>query len=1103
MSRIVQYLFKIQPGEGRRVILFSLLGAMLTGGLAVGMSAVDALFLSEAGPQLLPVIYLLTPVVMLLYIPVFSFVLARVGIDRVFDMTLALLAAGGLALYYVFASETIPITLPVLIAAKLYANLWLYALYTLYWNFTDSYFDILDAKRLFSFFSAGSAFGAMLGGTLVAVLISYVDVNVLFLVWTAIAVLTAPLLVYTRSQSQKMDLDDTVDDVAPGFFEQMRQLARTIRTSRFVLMLGLVMFGTLVITLLCEYQYMSIFSAWASERGQEAAAASENGLSAESYAARELASLFGRLGALANGLNLLINLFLFNRLIAWLGVRNMALIQPVTYVGTFTLLLLAYDFPAAIAGFFAYQSIMYAIDQNNQNFLFNALPTEGKKQMRTFIECICEPMAVALAGGFLILYGKDVGATQILEFLTRYLNEEQASRVMDTLGLGQMSATGISTIGLAGAVVVLLLTLILRGDYVRAMVINLKKGWLDFSRPVGEVLGQRVASDRMFLLEEAHVSEGETALAAMRILKDFDASAALRALLSFWQRATDEERQHAQPLLEELLRNEDVDQVRMVMEWLENEQIQPDPALIEELGSRSLMQAENLLPLLESPSPTLRGAASVALWSSWNIDHGLDSFNAIRALLRGSEAERCMAVRALGRTGRERYAHSLVSFLNDPSPRVRHEALRAIYTLVNRDSMRLTTRILDVVRNESGAMRVLAMDVLERIGDSSSILPLLGAARSFSPYERRKAGEVIEHVGLQSIPSLVSALQDARYPYKARSIAARALARLSFAQFEALEAGLVDAELRRAYGYVVKQAALRDVSQRSHGLNVLLRFYQDMQDVAVEFVLEVMTVSGRLPSYELLSASLRSPNPKERANAVETIEQGCPPEVFRALLPLIAGRDAADRLRAARARFALKPPALDALIKDALQSAAPLECAAALQSMVESDRNARHATSLLREKLLEAEDPHMRRWLLQMLDRQAGLARWTDMEKLHALSHTAFFATFGVDELAMIMEDMAEQTFEPGQTIYETGASASDLYLIMDGEVTVEAQGAAVSMVTGDLFGENAVWSPDRREDRARAASRCVLLVIPREAALDAARNQPRIAMGLLAKKWV
>ena len=89
MPEILTRFLRVQPGEGRKVLQFALLGALLQAGLATGMSAADSLFLIKIGADKLPVVYLLTPAMMLGYIPAFAWLLGRYHIDRVFDLTKA------------------------------------------------------------------------------------------------------------------------------------------------------------------------------------------------------------------------------------------------------------------------------------------------------------------------------------------------------------------------------------------------------------------------------------------------------------------------------------------------------------------------------------------------------------------------------------------------------------------------------------------------------------------------------------------------------------------------------------------------------------------------------------------------------------------------------------------------------------------------------------------------------------------------------------------------------------------------------------------------------------------------------------------------------
>ena len=104
MSRFLQRLFKIHRAEGRKVLHFALLGALLEAGIALGISTADSLFLVHVGARQLPVVYLMLPLIMVAFTPFFSYVATRYGIDAQFKITLMVLAGGGLLCYLAASS---------------------------------------------------------------------------------------------------------------------------------------------------------------------------------------------------------------------------------------------------------------------------------------------------------------------------------------------------------------------------------------------------------------------------------------------------------------------------------------------------------------------------------------------------------------------------------------------------------------------------------------------------------------------------------------------------------------------------------------------------------------------------------------------------------------------------------------------------------------------------------------------------------------------------------------------------------------------------------------------------------------------------------------
>lgn len=435
MLVLLNRLFRVERGEWPKLLQFGLFGLLLQTGMGIGFAAGDAAFLTHVGPDKLPVIFLLTPAVMLVYTAIFSYLLVRFSIDHVVDVTLAALIGGGAILWALIQLDLPePFQTGLYYVLKLYLAMWYIALYSLFWNFTDAYFDIQDAKRLFPLFSAFCALGTTIGALIVSLLAAVLPMHAFLLVWAAVALATAPVaLLLRRRWTRIADSDTDLDGETRDVLSQLGQVARAFRTSPYAVTLVLTLFVTLLMTNLAEFQYSTVLQAGRNEA--------------------QLAALFGQLYAGASIFNLIVCLFVFNRLVTRMGVRNVALILPVTYFAVFAYFFLAGGTMAALAAFFAYHGVLTSIEYNNQNLLFNATPSQVKRPFRTVVEGLAEPLASLLAGAFLLLGAKNSD-------------------------MRELSGIGVLLGALLVAVVVAL-----RHYYPAAMEANMRRGWLNFSDP--------------------------------------------------------------------------------------------------------------------------------------------------------------------------------------------------------------------------------------------------------------------------------------------------------------------------------------------------------------------------------------------------------------------------------------------------------------------------------------------------------------------------------------------------------------------------------------------------------------------------------------------
>lgn len=1052
----VSKLLKIHAGEGAKVMTFAALGALLQAGLAIGISASDSLFLTRVGADQLPMIYMILPAIMLVYISLFAYLMGRFGIDRLFSITLGILSVGGIAIFALLSTGILGGDPPVWLyyVAKLYSALWYIAQYTLLWNFVDCYFDILDAKRLFSFLSGGMAFGAMLGGAAVTLLVRVVAVEHLFLVWSVLALSAFPVLWRLRRRWRMISEEEATGEATRvSFREQAGRIWQLLRNSRYSNFMILAFLGTLVITTLCEFQYMQVFEA---ERTDA-----------------EVAALFGRLYMIVNAFNVVVNLLLFNRLVSWIGVRNTALVQPVVYAVTFSYLLLDYGFGAAVAGFFAYQGILTSVEYNNQNFLFNALPSRVKAQVRTFIEGLCEPLATAAAGVFLMVYSS------------------------------KLSAQEISLVGLAGTGVALCAVLGLRAHYLKAMVGNLKDAWLDFSRGRAGRLSALDTGECVVLERLALSADTDRALVAISLYRKNDAAKAASLLLGLIDRSDMEQQAATAGLLDALLEAEDSDILRRVLEWLDRAKARLHPHILEVCGRHNLLSPEIVRSLSETSGLSRQTAAAVARWQSWRPDDGLESMRVTQSFIRGTEAEKVAAIHIVGMSGQTRYAHFLAGYLDDPSSDIRRQALRSVARLVDASSDRLVPEILSAIRSGDQAMRRMGFEALVAIGDPACVQPLSVVSVGFPPCDRREAEAVILSIGLRSVPILTAMLRDSSVPYTRKSMAARALGNLSFPQFEVLAPDLVRSGIRSAYDYMVREWVIMQGAELPASQRFLARLYGDIQRSMLGYVLELLTIAGRLPDYEMVASSLRSKSMKKRGDAIEMIEQGCSHEVFRLLLPLVDSRSLEERVRFYTHAFAVQAPGSHDIVLDSIGSDLCLESAAAIQAawwmsgMPDSPVTRTELLVRMQQRLVQADERLAEDVIFALLQGASteGVSQsvlHNPMERAECLSRAELFCESNLMELMAIVTGSTSVEMD-GAALYRCGTVCDNIYIVVEGSVEcgprfVECGG----LVGGEALVGAEVYTHDAL---ARGAT---LLAIPVGVVLATAELYPPFAIQLV-----
>lgn len=840
MLTLTKRFLKIYSGEGSKLLSFFLVALILQAGVAIGLSLSDSLFLSRVGVNSLPYVFIIMPIFMIIFIPFYTSLISRFGISKVFYITTLTLIIFSILIYITLQFTSGIQENPILYYfIKIHAFIWMLALYSLFWNFVDEYFIILDAKRLYPVLSGGIAVGAAVGGALVSNLTNIIGIAHLFLLWAFLYIFIFPLLILIHKKWKKIEYASLPQK--NNILTETKVVYTNLKKSSYIRFIFISLFLIYFLTTLCEFQYLTIFSSQGNED--------------------ELAIIFGKLFFWANIFNLLVNFFIFNRLVSRIGVRKITMIQPVVYFITFFLLLFYDNFWAGAFAFFSYQGVLLSIDANNYNFIFNAIPQESKKQTRTFAEGIIDPLGTSAAGIILLVLAKKITFTQLSFF------------------------------GIATSLLFILSAALLSYKYKDAMLELIKSGWLDFTKKTGDLVN-RLSLENIHNIYDRYKTDKKNFLVHYYNEIEIENSINIApGLLALFNDTTRDQQFMLKSILNSLILKEDFAIIQYLLNWQKQQQNIP-------IGIQEILATNSLLDY--SPDSIQQKVEDViraiTLINSIYIDDNEEALSIIKNFLNGNDNDVAFGIKALGYSNQERYLQIIISYITSTNPVIKNETLEALYNLSTTESSRIINSLISILPECDTNAQIIIIKILYKIHDSAAIPPLLNLIPFLSPKVKREVEKFIFDIGVNAIPILVTSLQTEKYHYLSRSLSARTLSRISFPQFENKFPKIIINEIDKAYSYLYSYWRLGVGTVSAENSILLKRFYKGKLQRALDFILELLTIGGRLTNYNLIASALRSPNPKIRANTLETIQLGINHKIYKRLLPLIDSRSLNEKI---------------------------------------------------------------------------------------------------------------------------------------------------------------------------------------------------------------
>jgi GNAT superfamily N-acetyltransferase len=117
---------------------------------------------------------------------------------------------------------------------------------------------------------------------------------------------------------------------------------------------------------------------------------------------------------------------------------------------------------------------------------------------------------------------------------------------------------------------------------------------------------------------------------------------------------------------------------------------------------------------------------------------------------------------------------------------------------------------------------------------------------------------------------------------------------------------------------------------------------------------------------------------------------------------------------------------------------------------------------------------------------------------LEVARNTSLFLGFSEEELIVLGERFYERLYSAGETIFTAGSEGQDLYLVLEGKITVdlgEDRGPLATLRPGDIFGELALLDGQPRTANAVAQTPVRLLQLKRSAFDNLVQDDPHIGL--------
>jgi HEAT repeat protein len=911
-----------------------------------------------------------------------------------------------------------------------------------YWAVATRLYDVRQAKRLFGLVGSGEVVARIAGSFSVPFLVRPIGVaNLVLLSAAGLGACLALLVALVPA--------DAGATPPPRSADRVSRLSGLLRQPYLVVMLSTVGAGVLG-KYFVDYAFLAELKGHADD-------------------ARRLASFFGVFSGVTQAASLLTRLFVSGPLLARFGIRLGLLVLPAVHVAVTLGIVASGVAGAGPAAFWlvilnqgAYKTLKHPIDNPSLKVLYQPLRREDRLGAQIAVETLVTPFVVGVAGIVLLAFDAFARSGPV-GFAWVMLPVFVAWWVLARRG-GHAYASALV-------------------DALKSRLADAESLPLDDPRTVSairEVLRDGSSGDVVFALELLDRAPGERGADLVLDLVDHPSPEVRRAA------ARRLEGRPTAAAVEALSRLATRD---------------GDPA-VRSAALESLAPFDGCLGTVESalsdPDETVRRGAVVSLLRREGPRHAEASRLLLDAATASEEARRAWAALVIGESGRADLAGALEGLLADPDTDVRRAAITAAPRLA---ASTLWPRLSEGLSEPS--LSGLAARALIKAGEG--VIQALASFwdRDGRPGVRARVARVIGRVGgAEAVGFLRSRLDTPDETIRHEVLVA--LARCGFHAGESDRAAILGLVGREVEDAAWSLSGVRDLAAEPE-LALVASALAGEAARNRERILLLLSFLGDPRPFLRAREHLTSVSKEKRAYALEVLDLAMPPELRGMVLPLFD--DSPEAKRAGRFPEGLGGETLSpverlrAILKRSDEWTTPWTRAAALH---DAGRLGLGLRSEAAEAAASGSAAIVRETARAMLEGLAGHGQeegkpMLTVERVITLKAVDMFSRASEDVLTDVAGILEEVQVPAGEVVFEKGAIADSMYIIVSGRVRVyDGERTIGDLGPRDIFGDLALLDPEPRLASISTLTDTRLLRLDREAFAELMAGNIEIVRGIL-----